>query len=93
MVADETAELQELQRALEQTLLDLYGPVLTGGALSGALGYKTYSGFRQAVLRKSVSVPVFSLPKRKGRFALTIDVAHWLAEQRINSQTNMKEAV
>ncbi|MET0116426.1 MAG: hypothetical protein ABW090_03275 [Sedimenticola sp.] len=72
----------ELAKALEADLLREYGPVLTGNSLRKALGYPSLEALRQAVARDKVPVPVFSVPNRRGKFALSKDVAQWLAEQR-----------
>lgn len=55
-----------------------------------ALGYPSMNAFRQALVRKTVPIPVFTLPKRKGKFALVKDVARWLAKQREEGITNTK---
>lgn len=43
------------------------------------LGYSTPGAFRQAVYRGVVPIPLIDLPKRRGKFALRRDVAHWLS--------------
>lgn len=45
-------------------------------------GYASPGAFRQARLRKRVPVTEFEIEGRSGHFALAIDVARWLAEQR-----------
>lgn len=80
--SNETPEVTELSRALEAELLAVHGPMVGGNALSAALGFRTNSAFRQALVRKIVPVPVFSIKHRRGKFALTREVAHWIAEQR-----------
>ncbi len=55
-----------------------YGPFIGGETLRKLLGYSTYESFRQADNRKQLPVQTFNLPNRKGRFALTEDVATWL---------------
>lgn len=72
----------DLEKALEADLLREYGPLLTGNSLCKALGYPSLEALRQAVARHKVPVPVFSLPNRRGKFALSKDVATWLADQR-----------
>lgn len=74
-----------LAKELEKDLLDLYGPTMFGRNLHNALGYGSGDAFRQAVSRKTVPIPVFPIEKRKGKFALTKDVAAWLAKQRIEN--------
>ena len=74
-----------LAKELEQDLLALYGPTMFGKNLHNALGYGSGDAFRQAVSRKTVPIKVFPIEKRKGKFALTKDVAYWLAKQRCES--------
>jgi hypothetical protein len=76
-------DIQLLTQQLTEDLSRLYGPVLTGAALQKALGYRSGDAFRQAVCRNSVPVPLFSIPNRRGKFALAKEVASWLAEQRL----------
>lgn len=59
-----------------------YGPLIANDDLRKALGYSSKEAFRQAMARKSVPVPVFDVENRRGKFALSIDVANWLAAQR-----------
>jgi len=70
------AELRgEMERA--------HGPLLGGPKLVAALGHANAASLRQARKRGRVAVPIFTLPKRRGFFALTRDVADWLAEARL----------
>lgn len=77
--------LDELEKRLTRTL----GTVVGGAALSRALGYPSQGAFRQAVARGRLPVRVFELEGRRGRFALTADIARWLwaqcAPQKIES--------
>jgi hypothetical protein len=76
------AELQiELERA--------HGPLLGGHTLVAALGHANAASLRQARKRGYLAVPVFTLPKRRGFFALTRDVAAWLAEARLEASAPM----
>lgn len=59
-----------------------YGPLLGGTALYRALGLPSAAAFRQAVSREALPVQVFAIPHRRGRFALTREVALWLAQLR-----------
>lgn len=67
---------------IEHTLLEKYGPLMADETLRAALGYCSMAAFRQALSRGLVPVPVFSIPRRRGKFALVRDIAAWLAEQR-----------
>lgn len=67
---------------VEQLYEDLrarHGPILGGGDLAQAMGYRTLAAFRQARRRGQVEVALFTLPNRRGVFALGLDVARWLA--------------
>lgn len=78
----ETAETTALATELERTIEEKYGVLLNDEQLCALLAYRSMDAFRQSVNRKTLPVPVFSIPNRKGKFALTRDVARWLAEQR-----------
>ncbi len=84
----ELEQFKQLKSDLEEQLLTQYGPVLTGEDLSRALGYVSYDAFRQAISRKTVQVPLFRIRNRRGTFALSSDVASWLARQRLNEVIN-----
>lgn len=56
--------------------------MISGEALRTALGYPSMEAFRQALSRKTVPIPVFSIDARRGKFALVKDLARWLACQR-----------
>lgn len=67
-------------------------PVLGGDDLQAALGYPSREAFRQALFRDAVPVPVFSLPRRRGKFALVKDVASWLAHCHAQAQRSRKDS-
>ncbi|MBB5393050.1 MULTISPECIES: hypothetical protein [unclassified Herbaspirillum] len=75
-------DCEELETVLARDMTRLYGPLMSGDDLRNALGILTKEAFRQALVRKTLPVPVFPLENRRGKFALTIDVANWLAAQR-----------
>lgn len=72
----------QLTAELENDLTSKYGVILPSSILVQVLGYKSADAFRQALARKTVPVPVFKIPSRRGHFALTKDVATWLAHCR-----------
>ncbi len=76
-----TASQTTLAEAIEAKLMKDEGALLSGDALRRVLGYRSMDALRQAISRGTVPVPVFTLPNRRGRFALTRDVARWLAAQ------------
>lgn len=80
-------------KSLEEQLLFQFGPTLGGHDLYAALGFKTYSAFHRSKQRDEIGVHVFTLPGRRGWFALTTDVAAWLKVQadQGSNQSGMKE--
>lgn len=70
-------------------LAGLHGPLMSGRALWRALGFTSAAAFRQAKLRRRLSVRVFSLPERRGTFAFTQDVEGWL--NALAAQTALPE--
>ncbi|MDR7123091.1 hypothetical protein [Rheinheimera soli] len=74
-----------LSHLLYEELQERYGPLMSGMVLVKALGYGSADAFRQAVSRQTVPVAVFPIAERRGKFALTRDVALWLAEQRLTN--------
>jgi len=63
-------------------MLNQYGPIVGGTDLYAALGFKSYPAFYRSMKRGELGVPVFTLPGRRGWFALTAEVASWLEERR-----------
>ncbi|KGJ88614.1 hypothetical protein ND2E_3912 [Colwellia psychrerythraea] len=74
--------IEKLTNDLFHELLTLHGPMMTGIPLYQALGYQTSDSFRQAIYKQTIPITVFSISKRRGKFALTKDVATWIALQR-----------
>jgi hypothetical protein len=66
--------------ALYEDIRKQHGPILGGEDLSKALGYRSLAAFRQARRRGQVEVELFSLPNRRGVFALGLEVARWLVK-------------
>lgn len=75
-------QTSSLAKDLEDDLISRYGPMLSNETLRIALGYPSKEAFRQALSRNRVPIPVFSLPKQRGKYALAKDVAAWLATRR-----------
>ncbi|WP_153013405.1 hypothetical protein [Aquitalea pelogenes] len=79
-----------LTEELQDTLTRLYGPLLASRDLWKLLGYASPAAYRQARARKRLPVAEFEIEGRRGRFALTRDVARWLAQQRLTSSSTKK---
>lgn len=80
-----SATAHTLAQFLQASLELRHGPLLGGAALVAALGYPSAAALRQARRRGHVAVSLFTLPKRRGYFALTSEVAEWLAQARIGA--------
>ena len=76
---------------LQDTLTRLYGPLLASRDLWKLLGYASPAAYRQARARRRLPVAEFEIEGRRGRFALTQDVARWLAQQRQPSTSTDKQ--
>ena len=63
---------------LEGRFVDRYGPLMGSAALAEALGFASVGAFRQACWRRKIDIPMFNVPGRAGRFAITYDVVRWL---------------
>lgn len=70
-----------LEASIRGDLLDRWGPLLQGEALRVALGYSSGAALRQSLARGTAPVTLFKIPGRRGHYALTWQVAHWLARQ------------
>lgn len=81
-----------LEKELEDSLVQRAGPLLTGDLLISSLGYASKDAFRKALQRGTLPVVVFEIPKRRGKFALTRDVAKWLALQKESALSKSEES-
>ena len=82
---DHNEALDTVRIELRESLLRLHGPLLGGEPLASALGHRSAASLRQARRRGQVTVPLFTVPSRRGWFALTLDVADWLAAMRASA--------
>jgi hypothetical protein len=92
MTTPNSLDLQGLKAALRDEMESRHGPLLGGATLVAALGLKSAAALRQARKRGHVAVAVFTLPKRRGVFALTRDVADWLAQARAGRTTPTEQS-
>ena len=83
MTKHEDNEYQVLVNQIRSDLVAEYGPIIGGSNLRKVLGYSTSGAFRQAVYSKTVPIEIFTIEHRRGKFALTLDVASWAAKQKL----------
>jgi len=77
--------MDDFGEQVERTRLDLagrYGELIGGDNLRLVLGYQSNAALSQAIRGKKLALVTFFVPGRKGRFALTRDIAEWLIKQR-----------
>jgi hypothetical protein len=79
------SSLSDLTAELEKDLTDRHGPMLPSRVLWKVLGYSSPAAWRQSISRRTVPIPIFQLEGRSGYFALSRDVARWMAEQRMKA--------
>jgi hypothetical protein len=78
------SSISTLEQRILDSMLARWGYVIGGVGLRQALGFPTQAALRQAILRGSVPVKLFSMNGRRGHFALTHEVSQWLASQSSN---------
>ncbi len=76
-----TKEQQRLHQKIAEELLERYGHMISSRDLPKVLGFSNGVALRQAVSRGHVSIRLFQIPHRRGKFAYSEDVAKWLAKQ------------
>ena len=76
--------LQGSRMALLEELLSrmttMHGELIGGPALYKALGFEHADTFRKAKAQGRLSVATFSIPGRRGDFAVTHQVASWISK-------------
>lgn len=77
-------EIQTLDEQIRTDLSKRYGEVIGGRNLRLVLGYASMAAFTQAVRNRKIDLTTFFISGRKGRFALTSEVASWIATLRSN---------
>lgn len=77
-VQNSSQDLAPSAEALEASLTRTLGALIGGATLTRMLGYPTQAAFRKALSRNRLPVRVFNVEGRRGRFALTRDLAAWL---------------
>ena len=64
--------------AIEHSLVERYGPFLTGRSLWKTIGFQSASAFRKAAARGALPIRTFRIEGRQGLFAYSVDVAKWI---------------
>jgi hypothetical protein len=82
VVPDRPESINDVADQIEQQLLALHGPLITGKPLAQALGYPSQDALRHDMARKQMPVRVFSMVHKRGKFALVREVALCIAAAR-----------
>lgn len=72
-------------------LKERHGELIGGKLLSKVLGFSSLDAMKRAIERGTLNIPTFFVEGRKGRFALTTDIADWLSECRFNPVNPVQE--
>jgi hypothetical protein len=67
------------ENELSRSLIQQYGPLVSGKDLMRNLGFRSHSSFARARKKGLLGVAVFELEGRRGPFARTQDIADWMA--------------
>ena len=78
---------------LAKSLTQQYGPLIKGKDLMVHLGFSTPGSFARARKLGLLEVAVFDLQGRRGPFALTEEVAEWVASLSVKSQKSSRVAL
>lgn len=73
-------------------LTRIYGPLVSGSDLCRVLGFRSQEAFRQALKRGDMPVKTFSVDGRRGKFAMTADIAAWVWGARNALETQCSSA-
>ena len=78
---------------LKTKLLEVYGPLVSGGELARLAGFRSTDALRMAEQRGRLGFQVFKIEGRRGRFARVEDVAAWLDAQGARMLSEGERAV
>ena len=76
----------ELKDYIEKQLFQEHGVLVSGDALHKVLGYNSKAAFRKGLERGTVEVPILSFKNRRGKYALSTDIAEWITKYRFDSR-------
>jgi hypothetical protein len=71
----------QYKKYLIDDLTSRYGQIISARDLHLILGFKSYDAFKQAILRGNLTLQLFEIEGRRGRHAMSTDVAAWLVER------------
>lgn len=82
MAGQDPREIAMLFNEIRGNLFSRYGELIGSRDLWRVMGYPSQVALQRAYLRGTVGLKLFEIENRRGRFALTTEVANWLVQQR-----------
>lgn len=73
--------VSSLEQKILDSLLQRWGYIMGSAGLRKAMGFSSQAALRNALQRFAAPFPVFTIEGRRGPFALTHEVASWLASR------------
>ncbi len=80
----------EFRDYIEEKLISEHGILISGEALAKVLGFNSKAAFRKGVERGTVEIPIMTFKNRRGKFAVSSDVAEWITNNRFDSLESSK---
>lgn len=78
---------------IHESLLARFGDLIGARDLWRVMGYPSQVALQRAYSRGKVDLALFEIEHRRGRFALTSEVAAWLIQQRKSIETNVERNI
>lgn len=81
-------EVAQLFNEIRQNLATRYGELIGVRDLWLVMGFPSQEALQRAYARGTIGLPIFEIEHRRGRFALTTEVASWLVKSRQAATSN-----
>lgn len=78
---------------IHESLLARFGDLIGARDLWRVMGYPSQVALQRAYSRGKVDLALFEIEHRRGRFALTSEVAVWLIQQRKGIENNVERNI
>lgn len=88
MIDQDPREIAQLFNEIRQNLATRYGELIGVRDLWLVMGFPSQEALQRAHARGTIGLPIFEIEHRRGRFALTTEVASWLVRSRQAATSN-----
>lgn len=82
MAEQDPRDIAQLFNEIRQNLASRYGELIGARDLWRVMGFPSQEALQRAHARGTIGLPIFEIEHRRGRFALTTEVASWLVKSR-----------